>query len=105
MPGRVSRRIGDSAGRRDHGRHGSVPTGSPLERDSSEYTPPQPMNATQHDWKPMESSTAGARCRNCGTHVTQQFARVFGDNGDIVHGCPSCTTYREMQSGGHLPGD
>ncbi|ELZ07877.1 DUF7563 family protein [Natrialba aegyptia] len=51
----------------------------------------------------MESSTAGARCRNCDTHVTQQFARVFGDNGDIVHGCPACTTYREMQSGGHLP--
>ncbi|MFP8953061.1 hypothetical protein ACLI4Z_08835 [Natrialbaceae archaeon A-arb3/5] len=51
----------------------------------------------------MESSTAGARCRNCGTHVTQQFARVFGDNGDVVHGCPACTTYREMQSGDHLP--
>ncbi len=66
---------------------------------------PPTMNSHQHDWKPMESSTAGARCRNCGTHVTQQFARVFGDNGDVVHGCPSCTTYREMQSGGHLPGD
>ncbi|MWV39555.1 MULTISPECIES: hypothetical protein [Natrialba] len=63
------------------------------------------MKSTQHDWRPMESSTAGARCRNCGTHVTQQFARVFGDNGDVVHGCPSCTTYREMQSGDHLPGD
>lgn len=64
---------------------------------------PLPMNPTQHGWKPMESSSAGARCRNCGTHVTQQFARVFGDNGDVVHGCPACTTYREMQSGGHLP--
>ncbi|WP_081655485.1 DUF7563 family protein [Halopiger goleimassiliensis] len=63
------------------------------------------MRSPQEDWRPMESSTAGPRCRNCGTHVTQQFARVFGDNGDVVHGCPSCTTYREMQSGGHLPGD
>lgn len=63
------------------------------------------MKRTDHDWTPMESSTAGARCRNCGTHVTQQFARVFGDNGDVVHGCPACTTYREMQSGGHLPSD
>nr|WP_170972468.1 hypothetical protein [Natronorubrum halophilum] len=63
------------------------------------------MKSTQQDWKPMESSTAGARCQNCGTHVTQQFARVFGDNGDIVHGCPGCTTYREMQSGGHLPNE
>nr|WP_207891150.1 hypothetical protein [Natrarchaeobius chitinivorans] len=63
------------------------------------------MRSTQQNWRPMESSTAGARCRNCGTHVTQQFARVFGDNGDVVHGCPGCTTYREMQSGGHLPHD
>ncbi|WP_449271807.1 DUF7563 family protein [Halovivax asiaticus] len=52
----------------------------------------------------MESSGTGTRCRKCGTHVTQQFARVFGDNGDVVHGCPDCTTYREMQSGHHLPG-
>jgi len=81
---------------------GSVRRGGSRARPS---TPPPPMNAHKHDWKPMESSTAGARCRNCGTHVTQQFARVFGDNGDVVHGCPSCTTYREMQSGGHLPGD
>ena len=77
------------------------PGGEPI--DTRPSTPP--MNPNQHDWTPMESSTAGARCRNCGTHVTQQFARVFGDNGDIVHGCPSCTTYREMQSGGHLPGE
>nr|WP_141466633.1 hypothetical protein [Salinadaptatus halalkaliphilus] len=63
------------------------------------------MNSSQDNWRPMESSTAGARCRNCGEHVTQQFARVFGDNGNIVHGCPACTTYREMQSGDHLPGN
>ncbi|MDZ7729840.1 MAG: hypothetical protein U5K37_00740 [Natrialbaceae archaeon] len=61
------------------------------------------MQTQQLDWTPDESSSAGTRCQNCGTHVTQQFARVFGDNGDIVHGCPACTTYREMQSGRHLP--
>ncbi|MCU4754156.1 hypothetical protein OB919_19595 [Halobacteria archaeon AArc-curdl1] len=61
------------------------------------------MTSQKHTWTPTESKTTGTRCRNCGTHVTQQFARVFGDNGDVVHGCPSCTTYREMQSGGHLP--
>ncbi|MFP8957104.1 hypothetical protein ACLI4Y_10270 [Natrialbaceae archaeon A-CW3] len=61
------------------------------------------MTSPRLTWTPKESSTTGTRCKNCGTHVTQQFARVFGDNGDVVHGCPSCTTYREMQSGGHLP--
>ncbi len=61
--------------------------------------------STRTPWTPTGSSTAGTRCRNCDAHVTQQFARVFGDNGDVVHGCPSCTTYREMQSGDHLPGD
>lgn len=29
-------------------------------------------------------------CRNCGAHVTDQFARVFGDNEDIVHTCMGC---------------
>ncbi|AGB16210.1 hypothetical protein Halru_1603 [Halovivax ruber XH-70] len=62
------------------------------------------MDSMEQDWTPMESSGTGTRCRKCGTHVTQQFARVFGDNGDVVHGCPACTTYREMQSGHHLPG-
>nr|WP_152415768.1 hypothetical protein [Halovivax asiaticus] len=62
------------------------------------------MDSMEQDWTPMESSGTGTRCRKCGTHVTQQFARVFGDNGDVVHGCPDCTTYREMQSGHHLPG-
>lgn len=42
-------------------------------------------------------------CQNCDNTVTRQFARVFGDNDDIVHGCPSCTTYREMQDGSHIP--
>ncbi|WP_226483269.1 DUF7563 family protein [Natrinema amylolyticum] len=34
----------------------------------------------------------------CGEYVTQDFIRVFGINGD-VHGCPTCTTYRELQDG------
>lgn len=31
-------------------------------------------------------------CRTCGTHVTVQFARVFGDNEDTVHTCMGCGT-------------
>ena len=102
MPGRVSRWFGGLvAGLKSN----TTDSAGGENIDTRPSTPPKPMTPKQHDWKPMESSTAGARCRNCGTHVTQQFARVFGDNGDIVHGCPSCTTYREMQSGGHLPGE
>lgn len=63
------------------------------------------MNSTPTPWTPTDERAAGIRCRSCNAHVTPQFARVFGDNGDVVHGCPACTTYREMQSGNHLPED
>lgn len=39
------------------------------------------------------------RCRNCETHVTEQFARVFGDNDDRVHNCIDCTTNRDLYDG------
>lgn len=35
-------------------------------------------------------------CRNCGAHVTDQFARVFGDNEDIVHTCMGCGTTSKL---------
>ena len=38
------------------------------------------------------------KCQNCGNSVTRQFARVFGDNSDVPHACPSCTSYREMKT-------
>jgi hypothetical protein len=36
------------------------------------------------------------RCQNCGQHVTPQFARVFGDNRNVVDGCPGCVPGREL---------
>lgn len=30
-------------------------------------------------------------CRNCGTRVSTDFARVFGDNEGRVHECHDCT--------------
>jgi hypothetical protein len=30
-------------------------------------------------------------CQNCGAEVTQDYARVFGDNDNEVHGCTDCT--------------
>ena len=38
-------------------------------------------------------------CRNCDAHVTEQFARVLGDNEDDVHGCPECTPQTDIYDG------
>ncbi|MFB6165758.1 MAG: hypothetical protein ABEJ31_11420 [Haloarculaceae archaeon] len=32
-----------------------------------------------------------AVCDHCGTHVSEQFARVFGDAGGTVRACPDCS--------------
>jgi RNase P subunit RPR2 len=39
------------------------------------------------------------RCRNCGAYVTSTFARVFGDNHDIVYACLECSTMRALRDG------
>lgn len=30
------------------------------------------------------------RCKECGSHVSKSFARVFGDNQNNVYGCIDC---------------
>ncbi|MFB6155537.1 MAG: hypothetical protein ABEJ22_06545 [Haloferacaceae archaeon] len=42
-------------------------------------------------------------CNSCGSFVTPRFARVFGDNDDVVEGCLNCLTSAEMMEG--TPGD
>lgn len=37
-------------------------------------------------------------CSNCDSHVTEQFARVFGDNQDQVHTCMGCGSNAELGS-------
>ena len=56
------------------------------------------MSQPQNAWVPGNTSGAGTNCTNCGEHVTRQFARVFGDNADIVKACPNCATYRELDT-------
>lgn len=41
-------------------------------------------------------------CRNCDRYVTRDFVRVFGLEGEL-HGCPNCTTYRELYGGNGAP--
>lgn len=46
-------------------------------------------------------------CENCGSAVTPAFARVFGDNANVVYACPNCAVAREIYEGrttGHLDG-
>lgn len=47
-------------------------------------------------WAPQNTQQ---QCRSCGAHVTQQFARVFGDNGDEVHACHNCAMAAALMNG------
>ena len=38
-------------------------------------------------------------CSNCGTHVTEQYMRVFADNTGTLHACPNCRSQRARLSG------
>ncbi|MFC7044334.1 hypothetical protein ACFQH6_20550 [Halobacteriaceae archaeon GCM10025711] len=39
------------------------------------------------------------QCENCGAFVTDAFARVFGDQDDVVHRCQSCDTKGRLNQG------
>ena len=35
-------------------------------------------------------------CVTCGNHVTERFARVFGDNKDVVRRCIGCSRAADL---------
>lgn len=39
------------------------------------------------------------RCQFCDGHVTKQFARIYGDQDDQLHRCPSCDTNARLSRG------
>lgn len=39
-------------------------------------------------------------CKNCGSQVTDSFARVFGTNANEVLACPECASMRAIMEGG-----
>ncbi|WP_432765139.1 DUF7563 family protein [Halobaculum marinum] len=43
-------------------------------------------------------------CVTCGSHVTEQFARVFGDNRNVVHRCIACSRAADLDES-PAPGD
>ncbi|WP_456071295.1 DUF7563 family protein [Haladaptatus caseinilyticus] len=46
-----------------------------------------------------DSKTADTRCRNCGSFVTPQFTRVFGNNQNQIFGCFECMTATDVKQG------
>lgn len=38
-------------------------------------------------------------CTNCGSAVSKEFAKVFGDNDDVVHICLDCASYGDIAAG------
>ena len=57
------------------------------------------MDLLDHDSSMGARPAVRVRCRQCGQDVSPQFARVFGDNENVVHGCLECSTARELCSG------
>lgn len=41
----------------------------------------------------------GDSCLCCGSHITPQFRRGFGDDKDRAHRCPTCDTHERIASG------
>lgn len=39
------------------------------------------------------------KCSGCGSFVTKDFARTFGDSDDTVHACPECTDWTPIKNG------
>jgi hypothetical protein len=46
-----------------------------------------------------EAGYSDRRCRNCGSFITPDFARVFGNNDDEVFGCFSCLSATAVKNG------
>ncbi|WP_135536978.1 DUF7563 family protein [Halostella pelagica] len=44
-------------------------------------------------------SITNRQCRNCGAYVSNQFARVFGNNQNRVYACLDCSTTRDLREG------
>ncbi|WP_309138789.1 DUF7563 family protein [Haloterrigena gelatinilytica] len=53
-------------------------------------------------WSPTDTEST---CDHCGAHVSDQFCRVYGDNGDRAHRCGECDTYARLSRGSAIGKD
>ena len=58
------------------------------------------MTTTDNRLRAGDGTSAENRCRSCGSFVTRDFARVFGNNQNEVYGCLDCMTATEVKKGG-----
>ncbi|ELZ90444.1 hypothetical protein C441_12866 [Haloferax sulfurifontis ATCC BAA-897] len=47
----------------------------------------------------LDSESRKSSCLNCGSHVTRDFRRVYGDREDRAHRCHECDTLVRLQRG------
>ncbi len=55
---------------------------------------PQPQHTRQRN-----AGSTDRRCQNCGSFITPEFARVFGNNDDDVFGCLECMSGTDVKNG------
>ncbi len=48
---------------------------------------------------PLEFEGGDTECGYCGSHVPDDFCRVFGDERDRAHRCPECDTHTRIAEG------
>ena len=58
------------------------------------------MTTTDNRLTNGDDTMAENRCQSCGSFVTRDFARVFGNNHNEVFGCLECMTATEVKKGG-----
>jgi len=63
------------------------------------------MSTDEGLWNPGLSVDDHRKCRGCGAHVTPDTRRVMGDEDRVVHHCPRCITYRDLQNGAAASAD
>jgi len=47
----------------------------------------------------LSARSSRTQCLQCGTHVTHDFRRVYGDGDDVAHRCRECDTAVRIQQG------
>lgn len=59
------------------------------------------MSADTPEWAAALETDSHRQCRNCGSHIQTQTARVFGDENDDLWHCHNCEniTQRDMKAG------
>jgi len=68
--------------------------------ESDERERENDKSQTMPNWSPMDEDEPDcgnwARCEQCGSRISEDFKRVFGNNdNELEHGCRHCSDYRQ----------